>query len=70
MFFLLLFAGTEINSEQQTKMVSPAESAPANDEHVQGTQFKFLTHLCPHTQSTFLVSDRIICSLLLFFEGQ
>jgi hypothetical protein len=57
MFFLLLFAGTEINSEQQTKMVSPAESAPANDEHVQGTQFKFLTHLCPLTPKVHFLSQ-------------
>lgn len=67
MFFLLLFSGTEVNSEQQIKMVSPAESAPANDEHVQGTDFKFLTHLCPHTPALQFVSDRIVHPLLLFF---
>lgn len=56
-FFLPLFSGTDVNSEQQTKMVSPAESAPGNDEHMQGTNFKYLTHLCPHTPELQFLSQ-------------
>jgi hypothetical protein len=35
---LLLFSGTEINNSEQKKIVSAAEPAPANDEHMQGTR--------------------------------
>jgi len=38
-------------------MVSPAESALAHDEHVQGTDFKFLTHLCPNTPELQFLSQ-------------
>ena len=37
MVLLLLFSGTEVNSSEQTNIVSAAEPAPANDEHMQGT---------------------------------
>lgn len=39
MFLLLLFSGTEANNSEQIKIfcAADAESAPANDEHMQGT---------------------------------
>jgi hypothetical protein len=38
MVLLLLFSGTEVNNSEQTKIVSAAEPAPANDEYMQGTR--------------------------------
>jgi hypothetical protein len=37
-----LFSGTEVNNSEQTKIVSAAEPAPANDEYMQGTRHTLL----------------------------
>lgn len=52
MVLLLLFSGTEVNSSEQTKIVSAAEPAPANDKHMQGT-----CHTRIHAHGTVLGPD-------------
>lgn len=51
-FCCLFFAGTEVNSSEQT-IVSATEPAPANDEHMQGTH----RHTLIHTHGTILGAD-------------
>jgi hypothetical protein len=60
---LVLFSGTEVNSSEQTKVVSAAESAP--DEHVQGT---FYTHSPTRVPQFWAQMRKVEHYLLLFFN--
>jgi hypothetical protein len=65
MILLLLFSGTEVSNSEQTKMVSAAEPAPANDEHTQGTPHH--THSSSH-MARFVAQIKSRTLLLLIFR--
>lgn len=71
-----MFSGTEANSSELTKVVSAAEPAPANDEHMQGTwymrsptqapQFLAQMYLLLFFNSHYLLLTLCICLSFLF----